>query len=139
MTTLVLKVLMSRLAGPVATTVALLLLVFVGVQSLRLAIAERGLREAVVTTEKLNRELARCQGDQKALVASISEQSAEIEELARVQSERLAQAEKRAEAAAKGRLDAERRATALLKVQLQGTDACSRFMAADRAVLNSLR
>lgn len=138
MTTLILKALVSRLAGPIATTVALLLLMFVGVQSARLAVAERGLRNAAVATGNLNRELVRCQGNQKSLVASISKQNAEIEELARVQSERLARAEKAAQAAAKGRLHAELRAAALLKVQPQGADACSRFMAADRAVLDSL-
>lgn len=133
------SLLTSRLAGPVLGSVAAILLVSAGCQTVRLKAAQADLVRTEEHLAGTREQLTRCQGNRSALKASLQEQSAEVEAFARIQSERVAEAEKAAQAAAKGRVDAELRAAKLLKNQPQGVDACSRFMSADRAVLDSLR
>lgn len=134
-----LKLLTARAAGPIAASVALALLLAFGCQSVRLAGAQADLTKAEERAADLDDQLGRCQTNRSVLEGSIRDQNAKVEAFAREQSERLAAAEKAASTAAKGRADAEARAAKLLKNQPQGVDACSRFMAADAAVLQSLR
>lgn len=129
----------SRAAGPIASALAILLLGFSGCQTVRLA-AVTGQRDAAEQQlADVQSQYDRCKANRSALETSIREQNAEVESFARIQSERVAAAERAAQAAAKGRVDAQLRAAKLLKTQPQGVDACSRFMSADRAVLDSLR
>jgi len=138
MTTL-LAIFTSRIAGPVASIVAVILLLFAVAQcSGRAAEASRA--------DNAEREFAlsendrmQCVTNRMALEGSIATQNAALADLRHEAEVRTQAAEKAVTEALRGRAGAEARAAKLLKSPPSGVDACARMESADTAVLRSLQ
>lgn len=76
--------------------------------------------------------LATCQGNRKALEASLDAQNEAVAALGRESEARVAESRKQAQAAEKSALARQARASVILKASRGGLDACS---AADRLIL----
>lgn len=135
----ILAIFTSRWAGPVASVVAAVLLLFGVTQCTgRVAQAHRA--------DNAEREFAlsekgrmQCVTNRMALEGSIATQNAALADLRREAVVRTAEAEKAVAEALKGRASAEARAAKLLKTPPAGIDACARMESADAAVLRSLQ
>lgn len=129
----------SRIAGPIASGLALLLFglaLWLGagkeVQEHRAEVALKALGVAQT-------DLTRCQDNGRKLEGSLRAQSAAVEGLKAEASLRTAAAEKAVGEALKGRASAEARAAKLLSRPPAGVDACARAMSAFEAVKESTR
>lgn len=129
----------SRLAGPLASGVALLLLVLLVSTCAGKAHQTRRADAAEMALSIAQTDLTRCQDSRKDLEGKIAVQNAAVEGLRHEASIRTAAAENAVTEALKGRAGAEARAAKLLNTPPAGLDACARAMSAFDAVKDAVR
>lgn len=133
-----LALLARPLVGQIAVPVAILLAVFLGVQSVKLHFANGRIDKLEASLKVARVDLKTCQGNRHILEATIAQRNAEVE-AAKAESDRrqkeLAKARQRAEGEA---LRADRAASKLASFRPAGADTCARLLAADEAVRGSL-
>ncbi|MFN3585204.1 hypothetical protein [Phenylobacterium sp.] len=129
----------SRVAGPAATAVALVLaLIAVGQCSEKRAEARRADR-AENARDLAETSLATCRSNTRALEASIAGQNAALERLGRETEARTAEIEKARQATRQEAERADKAATALARLKPAGADLCARMLAVDEAVKENAR
>lgn len=123
--------------GAVAAVMATML-VFGGVQTIRLSHAKRDIEKADAITALAQAKLVQCHDNTAALQASLDGQNRAVDQMKADSDKRLQASSDALHGAEKGRESAEARAAKLLALKPAGIDACARMMDADRAVLESL-
>ena len=134
-----LRLLTSRLAGPIATAVALILALALAWQTVKLVSARSSLKRAEDRIAALNRDLSTCRSNVTTLDAARKRQNDLLAARSAQDAQRLADATKRLSEAQQGRERAEARAAKLLKVGPVGVDACARAMDAFKTVKEQAR
>lgn len=137
--TAIFAILTSRMAGPVASIAAMILLLFGVAQcSGRAAEASRAdnAEREFALSEK---DRMQCVTNRMALEGSIATQNAALADLRHEAEVRTQAAEKAVTEALRGRESAEARAAKLLRNPPAGIDTCARAMSAFEAVKESVR
>lgn len=135
----VIRALTSKLAGPIATGVAILLLLALAWQTAQLASTRSSLKRAESRITALDRDLSTCRANVSTLDAARKRQNELLAARSAEDAQRLADATKRLSEAQQGRERAEARAAKLLKVGPVGVDACARAMDAFKTVKEQAR
>lgn len=136
---LALKLLTSRVAGPIGAGLSVVLVLSLLASCVTLKARDREIGRLVTSEALARRSYETCKGNRLALEASLAAQGRAVEAVRLEGDRRKAQASKALEQAQKGRAGAETKAARLLSHQPAGVDACARTEAADRAVLEALR
>lgn len=89
--------------------------------------------------ELVQANLTQCRDNTAGLQASLAYQTAQVDAVSAESLKRLQAASVALDGALKGKSSAEARAAKLLSTPPAGIDACARVVAADRAVLESLK
>lgn len=137
------SLLTSRMAGPVAAALAVILAIALGVTTLQK-------NSAVRRADKLHAEIhapvtgyiaeaARCKANVTTLEGSLKRQSDAVAELQRQSAGRIAAAERGWRDAQRAAADARNRAERLVGSTIAGDTRCERVEDADRLVLEMLR
>jgi hypothetical protein len=132
-------ILTSRLAGPVATGLAVLLFIAICVQAAQLSGVKRDLsleRRAHLAAE---RDLGTARTNTVLLQSAIEQQNAAVAALKKASDAKVAQAEAALRIASAKRANAEARAAALLHTPLAGATELERMTLADELVLRGLQ
>lgn len=135
----ILAALTSRLAGPIASGLALLFLALALTQCAGKTVQTHRADRAEAALDTARADLTRCQGNARTLEGSIRAQNAAVDTLRAEGDRRAAEAAKAISEAAKGRASAEARAAKLLSRPPAGIDACARAMSAFEAVKENLK
>lgn len=136
---LVLGLLTSRLAGPIASIIAVLLALALGVAQFQLHGARSSLQKMQSARDKALTDLGTCRANTAALSSSLARQNAALEAKSAADAQRLAQAGKDLTTALRGRERAEAQAAKLLKAGPVGVDACARAIDAFETVKEQAR
>lgn len=132
------SILTSRLAGPIAAGVAVLLALMLGVTSIRLSAAQHTASEALQARDRAVASLATCQANTRSLEGAVAAQNAAVEGWREAGDAKVKVATEKLTVAIKGRAAAEARAAALMRPAV-GVDACARMESADAAILRVLK
>lgn len=137
--TTIIRLLTSRLAGPIAAGVAVLLALALAVAQVHLAGARGDLKDARARIETLSRDLGTCRANTAALSSSLKRQNAAVTAQGKADAQRLAQAGKDLTTALRGRERAEAQAAKLMRAGPVGVDACARAIDAFETVKEGVR
>lgn len=129
----------SRLTGPIASVVAVVLACLLLAQCSATHAAASRADKAESARRAAQANYDQCVANGKALTAAIDAQSARVRAVAEESAQRLAEAEDGLQQALRGRQDAEKRAARLLGQPPAGIDACARATSAFGAVRKDLR
>jgi uncharacterized membrane protein YqiK len=113
-----------RLVGPIAAGVALLLLVCVGVQAVKLHFAKAEIVKLGKQVERAERDLRTCQGNVSTLKASVAAQNAAVDALRREGEARVAESAKAVRSARAVAESARRDAARILAMKPASEDRC---------------
>jgi len=133
------SVLTSKLAGPVAAGVALLLVIALIAQAAQLSGVNHDLsleRQAHLASE---RDLAAARANEATLQSAIEQQNDAVRALKEASDAKVAQAEAALRIASAKRANAEARAAAMLHTPLAGATEIERMTLADELVLRGLQ
>lgn len=129
----------SRLAGPIAAGIAVLLALALGWQTMQLAAVRSHLKVADAAAAALYRNLETCKANTATLSEAVASQNAATEAMRAETDARAKMLADGLQQARRGRAGAEARASALLTRPPAGIDACARAEAARDAVIRSLQ
>ena len=127
---MILGLLISRLAGPIAVLLAVLL----GVQTFKLASANGHLRKAEVHITMLTKDLQTCRLNTATLETAISRQNEAVTLWKEESAQRGVLMVKARQATQKEAARADRAATALANFKPKGADLCARMLDIDAKV-----
>lgn len=129
-------ILTSRLAGPIASAVALALAVMLGVQTVKLMGAEHGRKGAVAERDMARVDLGTCRGNVSTLQDALGVQNRAVQAIKAESDARTAAANKALSEARKSALAARKSADAILAARVKpGETSCE---AADRVILEAV-
>jgi uncharacterized protein HemX len=131
MVSAILGIMTSRLAGPIAALVALILAVGLGVQTVKLHNARGDLAAASKRLEAAQRDLGTCRGNVAGLEASLNRQNEAVAALKAESDARIARSLKEA-SAARSVAESYRQASQRILAAKAGPDKCG---AADALIL----
>jgi len=131
---MILGALTSRLAGPLASVAAVILLGLAVSQCAGRVKAERSLARAEKQIVAVKRDLGTCRANTAALEAGIRRQNEAVAGWKAEGDRRAALIEKARQQTRKEAERADRAAAALAKVKPAGNDVCARLLAVDEAV-----
>lgn len=138
-----LALLTSRLAGPIASGVAVILLLFGVSQCAGRAAAEKradGLQAEISRpVTGWAARLTTCQGNEARLEEAVKDQNGKVEKARREGAAMVATADAAAARALKGQAAAEAKVRTLLSVKPTGAGKCADYEAVDAALLETLR
>jgi hypothetical protein len=136
---LALKLLTSKLAGPIASVIAILLLFALLGQCQATGSAKRALAKSEKQVVAVKRDLSTCKANTSALKVALDAQNAALAAKSAADAQRLAEAGKGLSEALRGRERAEAKASKLLKAGPVGVDACARAIDAFETVKAGVR
>jgi hypothetical protein len=134
-----LKLITSRMAGPVASVIAILLLFALLGQCQATGSVKRALAKSEKQVVAVRTDLLTCKANTSALTASLDAQNAALTAKSAADAQRLAEAGKGLSEALRGRDRAEARAAKLLKAGPVGVDVCARAIDAFETVKEQAR
>lgn len=132
------KFLTSRLAGPIAAGLCLVLIVLLASALIGKGRAERSRDVALAARDVALVDLGRCQANARSLEGAIGAQNAALTAKSAEDARRLAGAEKAVTAASRSRAAAEAAAARLQSRAPTGLDACARAVSAFENVKGAL-
>lgn len=135
----IIAVLTSRLAGPIAAGVGVLLAIALAVSQIQLHATRADLKAAGERIEALSRDLGTCRANTAALEASIRGQNAAVAAWKAEGDARAAEVAKARHATREKAARADRAAANLAALKPVGNDLCARMLAVDEAVKETSR
>lgn len=129
----------SRLAGPIASVVAVILLFALLGQCQATGSAKRALAKSEELLVAVRTDLTTCKANTSALTTALEGQNRALAARSAEDAQRLSEAGKRLSEAVRSRESAERRAAKLLNTPPVGVDACARAMDAFETVKEQAR
>lgn len=134
MIAIALKALTSRLTGPIALFVCVLLAFALLGQCQATGAAKRALAKSQAEVKRLDRDLTTCRANGAALEASIAGQNAAVDAFKRESDVRAKEVAKARQETRQEAERADRAAAALRGLRPAGNDLCARMLAVDEAV-----
>jgi uncharacterized protein HemX len=135
----VLKLITSRLAGPIAAGLAVVLALGLGVQTVRLHGTQKQIAAAEVVQKATDRKLWAAEGNVSALQSGIDQQNDQILAWKADSDARLAKAEQAVTSAQTATLAAEIASARIKAHQPVGSDVCVRLLDADETFTENLK
>lgn len=136
---LALQALTSRLTGPIALFICVLLAFALLGQCQATGQAKRALAKSQKEVARLDRDLGTCRANGAALEAAIAGQNAAVDAFKREGEAKVAEIAKARQATRQEAERADRAAASLKRLKPAGGDVCARMLAVDEAVKEASR